>query len=899
MDGISTGAGLIQFMAYTIMGSNAQPSGPIAEEEVIRRIAQGRLNPQSMAKTESDPAYRPLSAFPEFADAFAPQMMARETAAGRLRERVDTFCARTILLVVLFILVWGPMAFGGMSASSFLVIQALTVAALALWMVRFWVQRPFRLLWPPMCWAVLAFLLYAVARCRLVEVEYTGRQQLIHVLVYGALFFVTLNNLNRKNSASFASLTLMAVGFLLALFAVFQFATHYPLIWGVPKYDQYLPRGSGTFMNPNHLAGFLCLTMPLALAYTVMSRFSATIKVLLAYGTVVMLAGIVVSVSRGGILAAAIGLIVFCVVLVMYRDFWKPALVIMCILTVLAIGAASQFETVQKRFDKALVNDKVADERSLYWVAAWKLFERDVPWGIGPGHFDVEFPSVRPWQVQSRPQFAHNDYLNTLCEWGVAGMGLIGAACGLLLWGVLPAWQSLRKPSQEIGSRFSDRTAFIVGAAVGLLAAMLHCIVEFNMQIAALAVTAVTLMALLAAQVRFATERYWRNPGRLGKILLTAVAAAAIGYLSAQGLRKGTETYWLYRADTEPSSAERGIASATKAHEAEPMNPETDYLLGANLLRLSARNGPTDQELVKRAMPWFAKAMLLNRFDAYAPCRYGMCLDRLGQTQAATPYFALAVRNDPQNNEIDLQTGRHCIELGDYELAKEWLDKAVKFAMTPVAFKEWLMLHDFMSNPLNASLLKSPINWWESELVNNDKTATYSSWNLSTNGATAMVSALIYADGQSTFDNVHLGVINSPTNGFNSNQPVAFECFRLVPRAVNWPVYEEYRTNNTTVNSAPLGTVTVEVGHWYKFVVAVTNTSGTSGNLAAGCALYDYGTNRPTPANHDMIGRGRNLITFSTASSHAAEDIATNTAVWGIWRADPRQEGHSVLQPPR
>jgi hypothetical protein len=99
---------------------------------------------------------------------------------------------------VLFILAWGPLAFGGMDPPSFLVIQGATVAALALWIVRFWVQRPFRLLWPPMCWAVLAFLLYALARCRLVEVEYAGRQQLIRVLVYGALFFVALNNLNRR-----------------------------------------------------------------------------------------------------------------------------------------------------------------------------------------------------------------------------------------------------------------------------------------------------------------------------------------------------------------------------------------------------------------------------------------------------------------------------------------------------------------------------------------------------------------------------------------------------------------------------------------------------------------------------------------------------------------------------
>ncbi len=599
---------------------------------------------------------------------------------------------------MLFILAWGPLAFGGMSASSFLVIQGLTVVALALWMVRFWVQHPFRLLWPPMCWAVLAFLLYAVARCRLVEVEYVGRQQLIHVLVYGALFFVTINNLNRKNSASYVSLTLVAAGFVLALLAIYQFATHYPFIWGVPKDEQYLKRGSGTFMNPNHLAGFLGMAVPLALAYTVLSRFSATIKVLLGYGALVMLAGVVVSVSRGGILAVSITLIVFCAALLLQRDFWKPALVLLCILTAIALGAASQFESVQKRFDESLKNDNSKDERQLYWEAAWQLFQRDVPWGVGPGHFDVEFPSVRPWRIQNRPQYAHNDYLNTLCEWGVIGTAIVAVACGLLYRGAFEVWQGLRRPSHDIGSRFSDRTAFVVGAAVGLLAVMLHCIVEFNMQIAALAATAVTLMALLAAQARFATERYWRNPGRLGKVLLLAVCVATIGFLSIQGLRKGQETYWLYKANTERSSSDNAIAFATKAREAEPMNADTPYSLGNYFWRLSQRDGLVDLNRVKQALTWYSNAMQLNRFDAYAPVGCGMCLDQLGQTQAATPYFEVAARNDPRNNFIALQEGRHCIELGDFAGAKKWMYATLMWETTPTENEEWVKLQEFMND---------------------------------------------------------------------------------------------------------------------------------------------------------------------------------------------------------
>ncbi len=619
---------------------------------------------------------------------------------SRLREGIDAFCAQAILVIVLFILVWAPLAFGGMSPSTFLVIQGLTVAALALWMVRFWVQRPFRLFWPPICWAALAFLLYALARCRVVEVEYAGRQQLIHTLVYGALFFVALNNLNRRDSATLVSLTLIAVGFALSLFAIFQFAKHYPLIWGVEREALYLGRGSGTFINPNHLAGYLCLTMPLALAFTAISRLSATFKVLLAYGAIIMLAGIVVSVSRGGILAAIIGLVVFCAVLLLHPDFWRRALLLLCILTALGAGAATQFESVQRRFDEAVKGDKVEDSRQSYWAAAWQLFDHNPAWGVGPGHFDIEFPSVRPWSVQSRPQFVHNDYLNTLCEWGIVGMSLIAAACGLLCWSIFRFWQSERPSSHSTRPRFSDRTAFVVGAAVGVMAVMLHCVVEFNMQIAAEAVTAITLMALLTAQTRFVTERYWRNPGWTGKIILTAVAAAAIGYLSIQGLRRGTQTYWLAKARSADAQPEAIIAFVTKAHEIDPTDWETDYQLGEYLWSLNLADGPDCLEQAKQALTWYAKAMQLNRFDAYAPIGCGMCLDRLGKTKEAAPYFAVAHRNDPHNCYIALEEGRHCIELGDLAAAKPWMDDAIRVAGTPVAYAEWEKLWRMMSDPI-------------------------------------------------------------------------------------------------------------------------------------------------------------------------------------------------------
>ena len=162
-----------------------------------------------------------------------------------------------------------------------------------------------------------------------------------------------------------------------------------------------------------------------------------------------------------------------------------------------------------------------------------------------------------------------------------------------------------------------------------------------------------------------------------------------------------------------------------------------------------------------------------------------------------------------------------------------------------------------------------------------DTTATCNSgsWNFSTNGATIVLSTLIQADGQANgADKVQFGVLNTNANGFNGNTGVSFESFRFVPAsAAVWSLREQFRTGNVNTETV-LGNVSITTGHWYKFIISLTNTSGSTGNYNAGCAFYDYGTDGLTP--------GTNEVGFSTAQIHSTgQDIAKLAAVWPGLRA--------------
>jgi O-antigen ligase len=598
-------------------------------------------------------------------------------AQSRLRERLDVFCERGILGAVALIVLWGPLAFGGIPAPAFLAIQGLTILALGLWAVRIWVQRSFLLLWPPICWAVFVFVLYALVRCRLVVIEYVARQELIQVIVYASLFFIIINNFHRRESATIIILCLIALGLLLSWDAVFQFATKYPRIWGFARPAQYLGQGSGTYINPNHLAGFLGMMVPLALSYMLMSRFTPTLKVLFAYCALAMLAGIGVSLSRGGILATGATLLVFCLVLLFQRGYWLPALGVLAALVALGIAFDTEFGSVQKRFERTFKSGHLEDIRFDYWPAAIHIFEDHPLWGGGPGHFDSEFARYRPPIAQIRPVYAHNDYLNTLAEWGVTGLAIIAAACVLLYYGALKTWPALRQADLDAGAaQRSDRLAFLMGACIGLLAVLLHSGVDFDMHVPANAVLAVTLMALISAQWRFATERFWKNPRRPGKIVLTVIMAATMAWLAAQGARRGREAFWQHRAADETASWDDRLAGLEKACEAEPANFENSYNLG-EYYRLSSQQGnPGYQDQARQAMLWYAKSMASNPLDAFVPMRYGMCLDWIGETNQAGVYFNLAEKLDPNNARVAFYQGRHCVELGDYPAAKRWFERS-------------------------------------------------------------------------------------------------------------------------------------------------------------------------------------------------------------------------------
>ena len=607
------------------------------------------------------------------------------------REKLDVWCERGIFWLVLAILVASPLFTGMVRPQDFVIVEWLTVLLLLVWLCRFWINPKHRLFWPPVCWPVLLFMGYAVVRYLTADIEFAARQEMIRVLIYGFLFLVIVHNLHRLETTQTAAMTLIFLATALSLYALVQFLTDSDRVWHFVRPAIYHKRGSGTFINPSNLAGYLEMLLPLALVFTLATRFNQLQKVLMGYATLTIFTGIVVTVSRGGWLATGITLVVLFGWLFQYRDYRLQSLLLLAGLVTIVILFFLTARLSPNRID-SLRSINQNELRLRLWQPALQIWKQNPWWGGGPAHFDFLYRQYRPVkdfpdQAQVRPDRAHNDYLNTLADWGLVGALLVVAAWGSFYWGVFRSWRFVQRAQNDFATKRSNKSSFVLGGALGLLAILLHSFVDFNMHIPANAILAVTVMAFVTGYFRFATEKYWHTvygPLRLG---ITLLLLGATVYLGIQSWRRTIETHWLMKAEDLPYYSKEQLSVLQKAFAAEPKNFETAYWIGEGYRMTSWQGGEDYKELAQTAMRWFKRSMELNPYDPYSVMRYGMCLHWVGQHAEADAYFKRAYELDPYGYYTLAHIGWHYVQLEDWPKAKEWFERSLNMFWTdnPIA----------------------------------------------------------------------------------------------------------------------------------------------------------------------------------------------------------------------
>ncbi|HXH51192.1 MAG TPA: O-antigen ligase family protein [Terriglobia bacterium] len=316
------------------------------------------------------------------------------------------------------------------------------------------------------------------------------------ILAFVGVFVLAIQMFDSARRKSTIVTALIALGCFEAGYGILQYLLGWNKIFGYTNpYDSWV--AFGTYINRNHLAGLMDLTVPLAFAAAFYSyqlwsdprRRAASTKsrgesslefrtVFYLFLAVIMVIGVVFSNSRGGILSVSFALIALSVLtlLKVRRRSWGlviAGLVTLAVAFSLWIGIGD----IMHRF----VNMSQAEyegtlTRSMMWSDTIQLFRHNPILGTGLGTFE---DALRPFQthlVNLTIDHAHNDYLEFASETGLIGFLLLFAPIFYLL---------IRMIISFLKDHRRYRSAVLLGCIGSALGLLIHSLFDFNLQVPA------------------------------------------------------------------------------------------------------------------------------------------------------------------------------------------------------------------------------------------------------------------------------------------------------------------------------------------------------------------------------------------------------------------------------
>ena len=255
-------------------------------------------------------------------------------------------------------------------------------------------------------------------------------------------------------------------------------------------------QGYGQFLNKNHFAYLMEMAFGLGIG-VILARGVRTDRIILYVALLVPIwIGLVLSNSRGGLLA------MFTQVLIATLWFLRPRVALRAaVLT--GVVAAVLLGTLWVGGDRLVTNiesagthfvgDTTRDgaSRNEIWRATLKMFAAHPIAGAGLGGYWIAITAFHDASGSLTPQEAHNEYLELLSSGGLIGF-LIGS------WFALSVVRQVRS---NLNSDHGQIRALRFGAILGIAGVVVHSLVDFGLHMMSNALIFIVLIAIATASL--------------------------------------------------------------------------------------------------------------------------------------------------------------------------------------------------------------------------------------------------------------------------------------------------------------------------------------------------------------------------------------------------------------
>lgn len=370
------------------------------------------------------------------------------------------------------------LAFGAVEAWSQSVIQIGAALLFAWWGFLFATDRAEGIRWAPIFWPLLGLELLALLQfvIPLSVYPYLTKLELLRLSSYIILVFLFAQSFRTAKQWRAFVWFLVMLGFSVALFGVLQDLTPNGKLYWV-KEMRYGGNSFGPYVNRNHFAGLMELLIPVGLAMVAVPGVRRQQLPLVALLAAIPVGALLMSGSRGGIVAFGGELLVL-IVLLWFRGGQRKQLLTIVGALVLACGLVAWLGMgdVIRRFS-LMRNAEVSESGRVSMTrGAYHVF-LDHPFvGTGVGTIISVYPAYETSYDSTIVDHVHNDHFELLAE-----TGSVGALCWLAFIALLLGFGLKNLWAQ----RDSAVRALQLGALVGCVGLLIHSFADFNLHIPA------------------------------------------------------------------------------------------------------------------------------------------------------------------------------------------------------------------------------------------------------------------------------------------------------------------------------------------------------------------------------------------------------------------------------
>ena len=521
-----------------------------------------------------------------------------------------------------------------------------------------------------------AFVLYLVAWIPFAPVPLEAWIALFkgssYLLAYAGITILAA----RRGSWRASVAAVLAVGSLLALYALVQHANGSMQVLFQVRPEQYRMRASGTYLCPNHFGHVLAVLVVLAGGAMITRGAGWPLRLLSGYVVLVSLPALLLTGSRSAWVGLAAGLIVFAALLALRRGVLRFLLVSFCALLLAAACAGALYHFSDVFQDRV---DRVRGDKGFRLAVCADTIKaiRDQPWlGHGPGTFRYIYPHYKEaWRdPKGYPRFTHNEYLNLLSDYGIVGAFLLMVAvCG-------GAWRFLGALLSGEGEPVVPLTAALGGAWAATFA---HIVFDFNLHIFA----NVHLLMLLTGTVAgvLYSRGLWPARTTVSRVACLVPGLGALVCCVVLAVMVARTVLSLHAADeaerlrTEELDVDAALARADAAVAHFPLTWQAHRERGNVLMTKSTWHHDLDERkvLARETIEAYLESVRLNPFDMHskhdASRVYG---DVLGDQETALALMREIVAYLPRHYHFQAQLGLRLRRMGMDQEALEVFKEA-------------------------------------------------------------------------------------------------------------------------------------------------------------------------------------------------------------------------------